>query len=195
MKQTSSASLAVAIRTRFLFLSNAPQSFHISSRKNNGPVIFTEHGLLYRTRGEVPEEYYEVPIGKASITMTGNDVTLVAYSGMVRVAEEAGSDLASQGIGAEVIDLRSLSPLDMDTIIASVRKTNRAVVIEETWKTGGFSNTIASNIQELAFDDLDGPVIRINAPDVPAPYARNIEQNMIPQSEWVVTAVKDNFGL
>ena len=166
-----------------------------SSRKDNNPVIFTEHALLYRTRGEVPEEYYEVPIGKASITITGKDVTLVAYSGMVRVAVEAAATLARQGISAEVIDLRSLSPLDLDTIIASVIKTNRAVVIEETWKTGGFSGTIASSIQELAFDDLDGPVIRINAPDVPAPYARNIEQNMIPKSEWVVTAVKHNFGL
>lgn len=166
-----------------------------SSRKDNNPIIFTEHALLYRTRGEVPEEYYEVPIGKASITITGKDVTLVAYSGMVRVAVEAAATLASQGISAEVIDLRSLSPLDLDTIIASVIKTNRAVVIEETWKTGGFSGTIASSIQELAFDDLDGPVIRINAPDVPAPYARNIEQNMIPKSEWVVTAVKHNFGL
>ena len=166
-----------------------------SSRKDNNPIIFAEHALLYRTRGEVPDEYFEVPIGKASITMEGSEVTLVSYSGMVRVAEKAASDLAIQGVSVEVIDLRSLLPLDLDTIIASVKKTNRAVVIEETWKTGGFSNTIASNIQELAFDDLDGPVIRINAPDVPAPYARNIEQNMIPQSEWVVTAVKDNFGL
>ena len=103
--------------------------------------------------------------------------------------------LEEKNISAEVIDLRSLSPLDLDTVVHSVRKTNRVVVVEETWKTGGFSGTIASDIQESAFDDLDGPVIRINGPDVPAPYARNIEQAMIPSSDAVVEAVTYNFGL
>ncbi len=166
-----------------------------SSRKDNNPVIFAEHALLYRVKGEVPEEYYEVPFGKARIALEGKDVTLISYSGMVRIAEEAAVKLSEKNISAEVIDLRTLSPLDLDTVIKSVQKTNRAVVIEETWKTGGFSGTIASNIQEAAFDDLDGPVLRINGPDVPAPYARNIEEATIPSADWIVESVTYNFGL
>ena len=166
-----------------------------SSRKDNNPVIFAEHSLLYRVRGEVPDDYYEIPLGQARIAREGEDVTLVSYSGMVRVAEESAAKLAENDISAEVIDLRTLSPLDLETVVRSVRKTNRVAVIEETWKTGGFSGTIASDIQEAAFDDLDGPVLRINAPDVPAPYARNIEQAMIPSSDWVVEAITYNFGL
>ena len=166
-----------------------------SSRKDNNPVIFAEHSLLYRVRGEVPDDYYEIPLGQARIAREGEDVTLVSYSGMVRVAEESAAKLAENDISAEVIDLRTLSPLDLETVVTSVRKTNRVAVIEETWKTGGFSGTIASDIQEAAFDDLDGPVLRINAPDVPAPYARNIEQAMIPSSDWVVEAITYNFGL
>ena len=166
-----------------------------SSRKDNNPVIFAEHALLYRVKGEVPEEYYEVPFGKARIAVEGKDVTLISYSGMVRIAEEAAVKLSEKNISAEVIDLRTLSPLDLDTVIKSVQKTNRAVVIEETWKTGGFSGTIASNIQEAAFDDLDGPVLRINGPDVPAPYARNIEEATIPSADWIVESVTYNFGL
>ena len=166
-----------------------------SSRKDNNPVIFAEHSLLYRVRGEVPDDYYEIPLGQARIAREGEDVTLVSYSGMVRVAEESAAKLAENDISAEVIDLRTLSPFDLETVVRSVRKTNRVAVIEETWKTGGFSGTIASDIQEAAFDDLDGPVLRINAPDVPAPYARNIEQAMIPSSDWVVDAITYNFGL
>ena len=166
-----------------------------SSRKDNNPVIFAEHSLLYRVRGEVPDDYYEIPLGQARIAREGEDVTLVSFSGMVRVAEESAAKLAENDISAEVIDLRTLSPFDLETVVRSVRKTNRVAVIEETWKTGGFSGTIASDIQEAAFDDLDGPVLRINAPDVPAPYARNIEQAMIPNSDWVVEAVTYNFGL
>ena len=166
-----------------------------SARKDNNPVIFAEHSLLYRVRGEVPDDYYEIPLGQARIAREGEDVTLVSYSGMVRVAEESAAKLAEKDISAEVIDLRTLSPFDLETVVRSVRKTNRVAVIEETWKTGGFSGTIASDIQEAAFDDLDGPVLRINAPDVPAPYARNIEQAMIPSSDWVVEAITYNFGL
>ncbi len=166
-----------------------------TSRKDNNPVIFAEHSLLYRVKGDVPEEYYEIPFGKARIAREGQDVTLIAYSGMVRVAEEAAVKLSEKDISAEVIDLRTLSPLDLDTVLKSVQKTNRAVVIEETWKTGGFSGTIASNIQEAAFDDLDGPVLRINGPDIPAPYARNIEEATIPNAEWIVESVTYNFGL
>ena len=166
-----------------------------TARKDNNPVIFAEHALLYKVKGEVPEEYYEIPFGKARIAQSGEDVTLIAYSGMVRIAEEAAKILSEKNISAEVIDLRTLSPLDIETVVNSVKKTNRAVVVEETWKTGGFSGTIASNIQEAAFDDLDGPVIRVNAPDVSAPYAKNIEASMIPSADWIVEAVTYNFGL
>ena len=117
-----------------------------TSRKDNNPVIFAEHSLLYRVKGDVPEEYYEIPFGKARIAREGQDVTLIAYSGMVRVAEEAAVKLSEKDISAEVIDLRTLSPLDLDTVLKSVQKTNRAVVIEETWKTGGFSGTIALSL-------------------------------------------------
>ena len=166
-----------------------------TARKDNNPVIFAEHSLLYRVKGDVPEEYYEVPFGEARIAKLGDDVTLIAYSGMVRIAEEAAIILADKNISAEIIDLRTLSPLDIETVVESVKKTNRAVVIEETWKTGGFSGTIASNVQEAAFDYLDGPVIRVNGPDVSAPYAKNIESAMIPSADWVVEAVTYNFGL
>jgi len=166
-----------------------------TARKDNNPVIFAEHSLLYRVKGDVPEEYYEVPFGKARIAKPGEDVTLIAYSGMVKITEEAAKILADKNISAEIIDLRTLSPLDIETVVESVKKTNRAVVIEETWKTGGFSGTIASNVQEAAFDYLDGPVIRVNGPDVSAPYAKNIESAMIPSADWVVEAVTYNFGL
>ena len=166
-----------------------------TARKDNNPVIFAEHSLLYKVKGDVPEEYYEVPFGEARIAKLGDDVTLIAYSGMVRIAEEAAKILADKNISAEIIDLRTLSPLDIETVVESVKKTNRAVVIEETWKTGGFSGTIASNVQEAAFDYLDGPVIRVNGPDVSAPYAKNIESAMIPSADWVVEAVTYNFGL
>ena len=166
-----------------------------TARKDNNPVIFAEHSLLYRVKGDVPEEYYEVPFGEARIAKPGEDVTLIAYSGMVRIAEEAAKILADKNISAEIIDLRTLSPLDIETVVESVKKTNRAVVIEETWKTGGFSGTIASNVQEAAFDYLDGPVIRVNGPDVSAPYAKNIESAMIPSADRVVEAVTYNFGL
>ena len=166
-----------------------------TARKDNNPVIFAEHSLLYKVKGDVPEEYYEVPFGEARIAKLGDDVTLIAYSGMVRIAEEAAKILADKHISAEIIDLRTLSPLDIETVVESVKKTNRAVVIEETWKTGGFSGTIASNVQEAAFDYLDGPVIRVNGPDVSAPYAKNIESAMIPSADWVVEAVTYNFGL
>ena len=166
-----------------------------TARKDNNPVIFAEHSLLYRVKGDVPEEYYEVPFGEARIAKLGDDVTLIAYSGMVRIAEEAAKILADKNISAEIIDLRTLSPLDIETVVESVKKTNRAVVIEETWKTGGFSGTIASNVQEAAFDYLDVPVIRVNGPDVSAPYAKNIESAMIPSADRVVEAVTYNFGL
>ena len=163
---------------------------------NDGnPIIFAEHALLYGSRGEVPEEWYEIPIGKASIKRSGDDITLVAYSRMTHVALEAAEILSERGIESEVVDLRSLRPWDEETVLNSVRKTNRVVVIEETWKTGGFGAEIASTIQEKAFDDLDGPVARVGGLDVPAPYARNLESETIPSSKRILKVIAEHYGI
>lgn len=166
-----------------------------AARKDSNPIIFAEHALLYGTRGEVPEERYEVPFGKAAVRREGDAVTIIGYSRMAHVAMQAAELMATDGRRAEVIDLRTLRPLDMETIIQSVRKTNRAVVVEETWRTGGFAGEIASAIQEEAFDDLDGPVARVGGADVPAPYAGKLEAAMIPSPQRVVEAIQKNFGI
>ena len=133
-----------------------------AAREENSPVVYAEHALLYGVRGEVPDEWYDVPLGKAAVRRAGTDVTIVAYSRMAHVALQAAEILSSsKSVEAEVIDLRTLRPLDMATVIDSVKKTNRAVVVEEAWRTGGFSAEVASSIQEEAFDYLDGPVQRV----------------------------------
>ena len=162
--------------------------------KDENPVIYAEHAMLYGARSEVPDEWYEVPFGQAAVRRPGDDLTIVAYSGMVPVALLAAEALASAGREAEVIDLRTLSPLDSETVVASVKKTNRAVVVEEAWRTGGFGGEIASIIQEQAFDFLDGPVARVGGIDVPTPYAGNLEAAVIPNADSVVEAVRLNFG-
>ena len=129
-----------------------------TSIADEDPVIFAEHALLYNTRGEVPDEQYEVPLGEAAVKREGTDVTLVAYGRMVHVAQDAALTLATRNVEAEVVDLRTLRPLDVDTVVESVKKTSRAVVVEETWRTGGFAGELVSVIQEQAFDHLDGPV-------------------------------------
>ena len=158
------------------------------------PVIFVEHGLLYNSRGEVPEERYVVPFGKADVKRTGTDVTIVAYSRMVTVALGAAEELAGRGISAEVIDLRTLAPLDGETVVESVKKTGRAVVVEETWRTGGFGATVVGLIQERAFDYLDAPVARVAGEDVPMPYSRPLEQASIPNEARVAQAVESMLG-
>lgn len=154
------------------------------------PVIFAEHAMLYGTRGEVPDEYYVIPFGEADVKRTGSDVTIVGYARMAVVAMRAAEQLESQGISAEVVDLRTLSPLDADTVLESVRKTGRAVVVEETWYTGGFGATVVDLIQANAFDSLDAPVTRIGGAEAPMPYARNLEQAAIPDESQVVRAVE-----
>ena len=163
---------------------------------DDNPVLFAEHALLYGTRGEVPDERYNVPFGQANVMRPGADVTLVAYSRMVHVALEAAELLKStKGIDAEVIDLRTLRPLDTETVVESVKRTNRAVVVEETWRTGGFAAEVASSIQEEAFDYLDGPVARVGGDDVPAPYASALEAASIPNAQRVVEAIEKHFGI
>ncbi|MDD9995179.1 MAG: alpha-ketoacid dehydrogenase subunit beta [Dehalococcoidia bacterium] len=158
-------------------------------------VIFAEHQLLYGFRGEVPDEPYTVPFGKAATRRQGSDVTLVGYSRMANVAVEAARILAERGVDSEVIDLRTLRPLDTDTVLESVRKTGRAVVVEENWRTGGFAAELAATIQESAFDELDGPVGRVGAEEVPFPYNGRQEAAAIPDAERVASAVACLFGV
>ncbi len=166
-----------------------------TAMKDDNPILFAEHSLLYGLRGDVPEDGYEIPFGKADVKRAGDDVTIVAYSRMTHIALEAALMLEERGKHAEVIDLRTLSPWDKDTVLESVRKTNRAVVVEETWRTGGFGGEIASAIQEEAFDDLDGPVARVGGVDVPAPYNGALEAATIPDAGRVIKAIRDNFGI
>ena len=152
------------------------------------PVIFIEHTALYARKGEVPDEDYAIPFGQAEVIREGADVTLIGYSGSVYQALGAADILAEAGRQADVINLRTLRPLDVDTIIASVRKTHRAVVTEDDWKFGGFGGEISAIIMEEAFDDLDGPVARVCGADVPMPYAKALEQAALPNPQQVADA-------
>ncbi len=159
------------------------------------PVIFAEHGLLYGKRGEVPDEHYTVPMGQAAVRREGTDITLAAYGRMVYTSLEAADRLAERGVEAEVIDLRTLQPLDTDTIVQSVEKTNRVMIVEENWRTGGFSAEIASTVQEAAFDYLDGPVGRVNGRDVPAPYNATLEDMQIPDADRIIAEIEKLYSL
>lgn len=165
-----------------------------SSLQQEDPVIFVEHALLYSSRGEVPDEPYVVPFGKADIKRTGTDVTIVAYARMAMVAMRAAEELESRGISAEVVDLRTLNPLDGDTVAESVQKTNHAVVVEETWYTGGFGATVVGLIQERVFDYLNAPVARVAGVEVPMPYSRHLEQASIPDESRIIQAVESTLG-
>ncbi len=159
--------------------------------RDMNPVIVLENEILYGRHGEVPDvEDYLVPIGKARIARPGKDVTLVSFSIGVHHALAAADVLAAEGIDAEVIDLRSIRPMDTDTVIASVMKTNRCVTVEEGWATCGIGAEIAARIMEQAFDYLDAPVARVAGKDVPMPYAANLEKLALPQTADIVGAVK-----
>jgi pyruvate dehydrogenase E1 component beta subunit len=155
------------------------------------PVVFIEHSLLYSRRGPVPEDGdHCVPIGEAAVVREGGDVTVVAYSRMVLEALAAAEELSKDGIECEVIDLRTLRPLDVDTVADSVSRTHRAVVCGEDWRTGGFGSTLAAEIQDRCFDVLDVPIARVAMADVPLPYARNLERMLIPTAHSVSEAVR-----
>ncbi|MGH6814894.1 MAG: alpha-ketoacid dehydrogenase subunit alpha/beta [Hyphomicrobiaceae bacterium] len=159
--------------------------------RNDNPVVFLEHKLLYLGHeAPVPEVPYEIPIGKADVKRAGTDVTVVATLIMVERALAAADRLAQEGISLEVVDLRTLRPLDMDTIAASVRKTNRCVVVHEAWKTGGIGGEIAARIMEEAFDWLDAPVMRVCGQDVPMPYNDVLERSVVPSQDDIAAAVK-----
>jgi pyruvate dehydrogenase E1 component beta subunit len=158
--------------------------------EDDDPVIFIEHSLLYGVRGEVPDADFREPLGQALVLREGTDVTIAAYSRMTQVSLRAAVQLEEQGISAEVIDLRTLRPLDMNSIYESVRKTHRLVVAEEDWRTIGIGAEIAASAAEACFDDLDAPVRRVAMPDVPMPYAKNLELALVPTEEEVVAAVR-----
>ncbi|MFN8513352.1 MAG: alpha-ketoacid dehydrogenase subunit beta [Thermomicrobiales bacterium] len=160
----------------------------LSAIRDNDPVMFIEHSLLYSSRGEVPEEDYTVPLGKSTVSREGDDLTIVSYSRSLILAQQAADKLAEQGISVEIIDLRSLRPLDLDPVLASVQKTNRALVVEEDWRSYGVGAEIAARIQEEAFDDLDAPVMRLGAVEVPLPYAKNLERLCYPTDQDIVDA-------
>ncbi|MDT8342175.1 MAG: pyruvate dehydrogenase complex E1 component subunit beta [Longimicrobiales bacterium] len=157
--------------------------------RDNDPVAFMEGELLYNFKGEVPEDDdFVIPLGVADVKREGEDVTVLTHGKMVHVALQAAQKMEKDGIHAEVVDLRSLRPLDVDTILASVRKTNRVVYLEEGWSYVGVGAQIVSLIQEEAFDHLDAPVLRVTQADVPMPYAKNLEQLAKPSAQRVVEA-------
>ncbi|HVM71149.1 MAG TPA: alpha-ketoacid dehydrogenase subunit beta [Anaerolineales bacterium] len=159
--------------------------------RSNDPVLFLEHATLYQTRGEVPEGDYVTPIGKSKIQRPGKDVTVVTYSKGLEISLKAADLLEKEGVEAEVVDLRSLRPLDMDPVLESFKKTNRAVVVEEGWKSFGVGAEVAARIYEQAFDYVDAPVKRVAQKEVPLPYNRTLEQAALPQVEDVVAAIKE----
>jgi len=163
-----------------------------ASIRDDNPVIFIEHKLLYQSKGPVPEDKdYLVSLGQADIKREGDDVTIIAWSKMVLDSMEAANKLEKEGIQAEVIDPRTLKPLDLDTILESVKKTGRAVIVHEACKTGGFGGEVAALIMENAFDYLDAPVKRVAGIDSPIPYAEPLYRAVIPNPDWIVRGVKE----
>jgi pyruvate dehydrogenase E1 component beta subunit len=158
--------------------------------RDDNPVLVMESETLYAVKGEVPDGDQVVELGKAQIVRSGTDVTLAAYSRMTHVALEAAAALEKEGVSAEVIDLRSLRPLDEGTLVASVERTHRMVVVHEGWPYGGVGAEIADRVQRLAFDALDGPVLRVATLDVPMPYSAKLELACMPQADRVVATVK-----
>lgn len=157
--------------------------------RDNDPVAFMEGELLYNFKGEVPEdEDFIIPLGVADVKREGDDVTILTHGKMVHVALQAALKLEKDGVNAEVVDLRTLRPLDVDTILASIRKTNRAVYLEEGWSYVGVGAQIVSLVQEEAFDHLDAPLLRCMQADIPMPYAKNLEQLAKPSAQHVIEA-------
>ena len=165
-----------------------------SAIRDDNPVIFIEHKLLYATKGPIPDGEYLVPLGEAEVKRPGKDATIVTVSHMVLKALRAADRLAGEGVDVEVIDLRSLFPLDLDAILRSVRKTNHAVIAHEACRRGGFGAELAAEIQEKAFDFLDAPVGRVGALDVPIPYSKPLEEFVIPSEDRIIAAVRKVLG-
>jgi pyruvate/2-oxoglutarate/acetoin dehydrogenase E1 component len=164
----------------------------ISSIRDDSPVVFIEHKLLYKAKGDVPEEMYEIPIGKAEVKKEGKDLTIIAYSIMAQRSLEAAEELAKEGIDVEVVDPRTLRPLDRETIINSVKKTGKVLIVHEAVKTGGFGGELAGVIAESeAFGYLEAPILRLAGREVPIPYNRNLEYHSVPQVENIVEKARE----
>ena len=161
---------------------------------DNNPVIFMESEYLYNTKGEVPDQEYYIPLGKGEIKKEGRDLTIVTWSRALTFVMEAAERLEKDGIHVEVVDLRSIRPLDEEIIYKSVKKTNRAIVVEEGWPVAGFGSQIAYLIQKNVFDYLDAPVERVTQEDVPMPYAANLEKLSLPNADRIVAAVKKQLS-
>ena len=162
--------------------------------REDNPIVYIEHKMLYNTKGPVPETDYVVPIGKAEVKKQGKDVTLISWSLTLLHCLKAAEELEKEGVSVEVVDLRTLAPLDIDTIVESVKKTHRLVIAHEAWKTGGFAGEIATQVMEKAFDYLDAPVKRICGADVPMPKAPNLEKLAIPNKDTIKKAVKETVA-
>jgi pyruvate dehydrogenase E1 component beta subunit len=162
-----------------------------SAIRSDDPILFIEHATMYQVRGEVPEGEYLIPIGQSKVQREGKDVTVVTYSKGLELTMKAADELAKEGIQIEVVDLRTLRPLDMDPVLESFKKTNRAVVVEEGWKSYGVGAEIVARLYEQAFDYADAPIVRVAQKEVPLPYNRTLEQAALPQVEDVIAAVKE----
>jgi pyruvate dehydrogenase E1 component beta subunit len=162
-----------------------------NAMRGEDPVIFIEHSRQYAQKGPAAEDAdHVVPFGKARVVRPGTDVTLVAYSYCVPMAEAAAARLASEGVSAEVLDLRSLRPLDRGALVESVRRTHRVVCVEESWRSFGVGAEVAATLQDLAFDELDAPVGRVAAREVPMPYSKPLEAACLPAVDDIVAAVR-----
>lgn len=162
-----------------------------SAIRSNDPVMFIEHATLYQVRGEVPDGDYTIPLCEAKIQRPGRDVTIITYSKMLEISTKAADSLSKEGIEVEIVDLRSLRPIDMGPVLESFKKTNRAVIVEEGWRSYGVGAEVASRIYEEAFDYVDAPIQRVAQKEVPLPYNRTLEQSALPQVEDVIQAVKE----
>src|SRR5271155_5384066 len=163
-----------------------------SAIRDNNPVLFFEHKYLYRRiKEEIPAGDYTVPLGKAAVRREGRDLTIISYAAMAHTSLEAAEQLAKEGIEAEVVDLRTLLPLDRETILASVKRTNKLLIVHEDTRTGGIAGEIVAIVCEGAFEDLDGPIVRVTALDTPVPYAPLLEDRFLPNTEKVVAAARE----
>ena len=162
-----------------------------ASIRDDNPVIFYEHKFLYRRiKDEVPEEDYVVPLGKAAVRREGTDISVITYGAMVWTALDAAKELEKEGISLEVVDLRTLLPYDEETVLSSVRKCSKAILLHEDTRTGGMAGELAALIAEKAFEDLDGPIVRVTAPDTPVPFAPPLEEYFLPNAQKVADAAR-----
>ena len=160
-----------------------------TSIRDDDPVIFMESELMYGDKGQVPETEYLISIGEANIVREGNDVTLVSYGKMMKLANEAAQQMEQEGVGVEVIDLRSVRPIDYEKIVNSVKKTNRLVIVEESWPLASIAAEIAYHVQKYAFDYLDAPVVKVNNQDLPLPYAPTLIEAILPSVKRTIEAI------